>query len=86
MGGKTPNSGRHVTIESPAPVRRVAPPSTTMTNTIAAQQPSHTATARLGSGFGAGVAATLAAIVGFVAIMPRRGLPASPGAVPDAYW
>src|SRR6266851_1478956 len=45
-GGKTPVTGRHSTIDSPESVRRVAPPTMTMTTRRAAIELSHNRIAR----------------------------------------
>ena len=46
IGGKAPMIGFHSVIDSPEPVRRVTPPTTTIANTRAAQMNSQMATAR----------------------------------------
>lgn len=46
IGGRAPMIGFHSVIDSPEPVRRVMPPTTTMAKTRAAQTNSQMATAR----------------------------------------
>jgi hypothetical protein len=46
IGGTTPESGFHSVIDSPEPVSRVAPPTTTMAKTSSATPKSHAATDR----------------------------------------
>jgi hypothetical protein len=45
-GGRAPISGFHSTMDSPEWVRRVTPPTTMVTKTMAQQANSHQATAR----------------------------------------
>ena len=49
-GGRTPDTGFHSVIDNPDPVRRVAPPTTTMASTRAATENSHTDIANERSG------------------------------------
>ena len=49
IGGRTPETGCHLTMDSPEPVSRVTPPTTTIAYTSAAHAISHHPTARGGT-------------------------------------
>jgi len=62
-GGTIPKIGSHSTIESPEPVSRVMPPSTTMAKTRPAHRASHSATARRWEGVAGPAALAISAVL-----------------------